>query len=140
MFDYFVHEFEDGEKFICAGDAQEVMSLEQVAERLNEYESRFEPVEYEHKNMKELINVLYACENDYANKKHDLEQEKINLWFNEDWATKLDKAKPSEKDKEKAITNMLSDKILEVKQLEANLNLLKRQYETALRYSYEVIK
>ena len=148
MLEYFIEDFKDGEnveRLICFGDAQDCLSLEEVCDLLNTQNNKIEEFKsaiagYEHTNMAGLIQALYECEQEFQNKKHNLEQEKINLWFNEDWATKLNKAKPSEKDKEKSITNMLKDKILEVKKLEAKLNLLKRQYETALRYSYDILK
>lgn len=156
MLEYFIEEFEDEVRLICDGDAQDCMSLEEVVERLNEYKRKIkkyeaEPVTakneedncydtYYHNNMKQLIEALNRCEYDYANLKHKLEQEKIRLWFNEDFATRLDKAKPSEKDKEKVISEILKTKIFEVKELEVTLNLLKRQYDVALRYSYDVLK
>lgn len=76
-----------------------------------------------------MLNELRKAEETYKFKKHDLEIRKANLWLNTNWEQVLDKARPTEKDKNAYIDLMLEDRKAEVIAAETEYNYLRRLYK-----------
>lgn len=94
---------------------------------------------YNHTNIKELIIELYDTESEFKFKKDKIEFERIELWFKLDWEAELGKPKVTQSDKEKHLTSLLKEEYEELAKIEMKFHLLKRQYDVALKYSYEVL-
>jgi len=73
-----------------------------------------------------LIEEIKKAEIDFIDKKADYELAKAKMWLNTDWATILNKARPTEKDKTYYIKTRLADLEDDYKKAEVLVNYKKR--------------
>lgn len=79
--------------------------------------------------MIQLLEELETVNRELIDKKYDYELKKVELWLNTDFSTILNKAKPTQKDKEAYIKQQTIADKRNVKLLEANLEHLKRIFK-----------
>ena len=82
--------------------------------------------------MNELINDIDIATRDYIDTKLDLEMQEADLWLNTDWNGVLNKAKPTQKDKEYYIKKEINGAKSTVEHNRARVDHLKRKYEVKL--------
>ena len=82
--------------------------------------------------MTELIFEIEMATQNYVFNKLEFELKKSEMWLNTDFSTVLNKAKPTQKDKEAYIKVELIDMEREVEEAKINLEKLKRVFKVKL--------
>lgn len=82
--------------------------------------------------MNDLIEEIEITTNQYIDLKWKIESEESKMWLETDWAVVLNKAKPTQKDKEYYIKQQLNGDKKELEFIRAIIDSLKRKYEVKL--------
>lgn len=82
--------------------------------------------------MNDLIEEIEVTTNQYVDLKWRIELEESKMWLETDWVAVLNKAKPTQKDKEYYIKQQLNGDKKELEFIRAIIDSLKRKYEVKL--------
>lgn len=84
------------------------------------------------KIMNDLIEEIEVTTNEYIDLKLETEMKEAKMWLETDWAVALNKAKPTQKDKEYYIKQQLNGDKKALEHIRAIIDSLKRKYEVKL--------